>query len=163
MEAVELLADAIALVYHEARNVRHLIQARALSAAGWERLVALPRNRVDAWKAVQPLRTAARRTTCADDAVRIFEERFRRDLLDLRTLFADPTWRHAKGYGGNAWRGVTSLVLTLRDAITEGGGGGIQEGRRQLVAARHNNGTLLDKILTLDHAIGARTADWWTR
>jgi predicted protein tyrosine phosphatase len=160
-EAVELLVDALALVYHEARNVRHLVHAHAIAATGWEKVVAFPKNRVDAWKHIQSLRMAARRKCTAKEAAMCFEECFGRSLVDLRTLFADPTWKHAKGYGGNAWRGVTSLVLNLQGAITQGEDGAIQDARRQLIAANHNNGTLRDKIVNSDRAVDARTADWW--
>src|SRR3989442_15115044 len=52
-DLMELLADGLALVYHEARNVRFLIRASVIPATGWEKLVALPTNRVDAWKKIQ--------------------------------------------------------------------------------------------------------------
>jgi len=161
VHAIELLADGLALICHEARNVRHLIQARAIPATGWDRLVALPKKRGDAWKEVQALRMAARRCSTATECAHVFEKRFGWTILDLRNLFANPNWKYAKGYGGNAWLGITALLLSLQDAIAQGEEKSIQRAAQSLVAAKHNNGTLRDKISGLDQAVGATTADWW--
>jgi hypothetical protein len=50
--AVSLLADGLALVYHEGRHVRHLVRAGRVDPGGWEVLLSLPTNRVDAWREV---------------------------------------------------------------------------------------------------------------
>jgi len=43
---VGLLADFITLVYHEARNVRHLIEKGCLDSTGLEKLQSLPKKTV---------------------------------------------------------------------------------------------------------------------
>ena len=42
------LAEYVSLVYHEARNVRHLIRAGAVKPEKWKYLIALPTNREEA-------------------------------------------------------------------------------------------------------------------
>ena len=54
-EPISLFADGLALVYHEARTVRFLISAAHLPDAGWEQLVSLPKNRVEAWRVIRPV------------------------------------------------------------------------------------------------------------
>lgn len=158
---ISLLSDGLALVYHEARHVRFLIRARHRPGAGWEQLVSLPRNRVEAWRAIWPVRESAARRPHAGDAARLFEERFGRSLEDLQVLYADPHWKHATAVGGHAWRDVASSVIALRDAIDQAPPGVVDPACARLLGARHNNGLVRDKIVELDHAVGIATNSWW--
>lgn len=160
-DALELLADGLALVYHEARHVRHLVKAGYLSASGWERLLSLPRNKAEAWRAVQIARKDAAGAETGQKAAGRFEQRFAKSLADLRDLYANDQWKHAGAVGGHAWRGATAAVAALRDAIERGNIIEIERTAQSLLAARHNNGVLRDKIAELDKAIGVQTGRWW--
>ena len=161
MDAVKLLADGLALVYHEARHVRHLVKAGHLSATGWERLLRLPTNRVEVWQAVQAVRADAARRQIAAEATGCFERRFAKSLADLENLYANDHSRHARAVGGHAWRRVTAAVVVLRDAIEHDDGKEIASAAHALVRVRHNNGNVRDKITGLDAEVGTQTGLWW--
>lgn len=160
-DAVKLLADGLALVYHEARHVRHLVKAGFLPASGWERLLSLPTNRVKAWQAIQDVRKNAADSKTPLQATRQFEQRYSRNLTNVHELYANKNWKHAKAVGGHAWRGVAAAVGVLQDAIVRGDISEIDQAAQSLVAARHNNGALRDKIRELDAAIGIQSGWWW--
>jgi hypothetical protein len=94
-EHIGLIADGLALVYHEARHVRFLISAAHIPGAGWEQLVSLPKNRVEAWRVIRPVRQSAASRLRAADAGRLFEACFHKTPEDLQLLYADPHWKHA--------------------------------------------------------------------
>lgn len=153
LAAIISLGDYLALVYHEARNVRHLIRARAIEPERWKFLVALPVKRHDAWQALQGVRSAARQVDGAAEALQVFERRFRVSLAQLVTLYGNPGWRNAP-YGGNAWEEITRLVETLATCLEAGR---VSEADRSLQAlhlARHNTGLVVDKLVELDRAAG---------
>lgn len=160
-DAMKLLADGLALVYHEARHVRHLVKAGHLSPAGWERLLSLPTNRVEAWRAVQTARKGAAGAPTASKAAGQFEQRFAKSLANLQDLYANEHWKHAATVGGHAWRGVTASVGALRAAIEGGDVSEIEGAAQSVLTARHNNGRLRDKIGGLDAAVGIQTGQWW--
>ena len=160
-DALKLLADGLALIYHEARHVRHLVKAGHLSGTGWERLLSLPTNRVKAWQAVRAVREAAAEGQTAGGAVGCFERRFARTLADLEDLYANDHWKHAQAVGGHAWRRVTAAVVALRDAVDQGDANEIASAAYSLVCARHNNGAVRDKITGLDTALEIPTGYWW--
>lgn len=160
-DAVKLLADGLALVYHEARHARHLVRAGHLAAIGWERLLNLPTNRIDAWRAVQDVRKDAATAKTARDAVGRFERRFGKNLVDLQDLYANDHWKHAATVGGHAWRRVTAAVTSLSDAIELRHVEEIERAAQSLRTSRHNNGAVREKIGGLDTAIGIQTGQWW--
>jgi hypothetical protein len=160
-DAVKLLADGLALVYHEARHARHLVKAGYLSTAGWERLLSLPTNRVQAWSVIQTVREAAAEARTASEAAVRFERRFAKSLADLQDLYTNDHWKHAKVVGGHAWYGVTAAVIALWDAIELGVASEVEAAAQSVLTARHNNGLIADKITGLDAAIGIRTGQWW--
>lgn len=160
-DAVKLLADGLALVYHEARHARHLVKAGHLSATGWERLLSLPTNRVEAWRTVQAVREAAADEQAAGKAAGRFERRFGKSLANLEDLYANGHWKHAAAVGGHAWRGVTAAVEALRDAIERGHVNEIEGAAQSLLTASHNNGAVRGKIAELDAAVGVQTGHWW--
>lgn len=162
-EHISLLADGLALVYHEARHVRFLISAAHLPDAGWERLISLPKNRVEAWRMMRSVRVAAASRPRGTEAARLFETRFRKTPEDLQLLYADSHWKHGSAVGGHAWRAVTSSVIALLDAIDHGPSGTIDAACARLLAVQHNNGLLRDKIVELDNAIEVATNPWWNK
>jgi len=160
-DAMRLLADGLALVYHEARHARHLVKGGFLPSTGWERLLSLPTNRVKAWQAIQAVREDAAKALTPDEAIDLFEKRFGKDLASLGELYANEHWKHAKTVGGHAWRGVTAAVGTLGMAIQRGRVSEIEGAVHSLLSSRHNNGAVRDKIVELDAAVGISTGQWW--
>jgi len=146
------LADYVTLVYHEARNVRHLIQAHAVEPEPWKYLVALPVNRNKAWEALQDLRSEA----CKADTVGVvllpFERRLRVTLEELEVLYAHPAWRNAT-YGGNAWKTITQLVRGLAAALAKDQPAEALRLLETLSRARHNTGSIAAKLRNLDEAL----------
>lgn len=90
------LVDHIALLYHEARNVRHLIRADFHPSKGWDRVVSLPTNRLAAWREIQDTREEAKAAGNTEAALAVFEGRFQVSLIELREMFANEHWRHAQ-------------------------------------------------------------------
>ncbi|MCA1840046.1 MAG: hypothetical protein ABR507_10360 [Actinomycetota bacterium] len=156
---VTILADGLALAYHEARNVRVL--GDFVDLEEWKPLLdRLGTNRLEAWKQIQPTRTSAGKASTAFGALIQFEQVFQKSLIDLADLFANPNWRHASAWGGHAWREVVSILAALAEAIESQ----CEQTAflvNELIAARHNNGELRAKIVELDSAIGVDTPDRW--
>lgn len=86
-DAIGLLADGLALVYHEARHARHIVRAGYLAGDGWEQLLSLPTNREKAWQSILAVRQAAGDQQTATQAVAIFERRFSKSAADLQWLY----------------------------------------------------------------------------
>jgi|GEM_PF-1407999 hypothetical protein len=120
-DPVARLADYLALVYHEARNVRHLVNSGIVGADQWRFLVALPTNRDAAWRELQELRRRASVSKTAYASAEVFAARFRVTLENLQALNSDEAWRsYAAAYGGTPWRVIVEHVIELRDAIDRG-------------------------------------------
>jgi hypothetical protein len=149
-DAIRELADYVSLLYHEARNVRHLIRANHISADGWEKIVNLPTNRDEAWRAIQPVRNEARKAESASTCLAAFEQRFDVDLEGLQLLFENPNWRHAGLYGGNAWAQIAASVSQLAHAVQSGEVSDQDVAMSALRSARHNTGTVDAKLQSLD-------------
>ncbi len=143
------------LVYHEARNVRHLIQAHAIEGEPWKYLVALPRNRNKAWDALQDIRSEACKAETVGVVVLLFERRFRVTLEQLEVLYAHPDWRNAP-YGGNAWKAITKLVRGLAAALAEA-----DRLLETLSRAQHNTGSIAEKLRDLDKALPEASHSRW--
>lgn len=148
------LSDYISLLYHEARNVRHLIRAGHVSSEGWEKIINLPNNRNDAWKAIQPIRSSAKQSESAAECLRVFEQRFGADLGTLQKMFEDANWRHAKMYGGNAWARICATVSQLAEALRSEQILEQEVALEMLRHAEHNTGTVESKLLKLDADLG---------
>lgn len=160
-DAIKLFADGLTLVYHESRNVRFLVKKRHLARDGWERLVNLPSDRVQAWEAFQTLRKAARGISIAVRVAQVFEKQFGCGLEDLERLYKNPNWKHAGARGGHAWYRVTQLVMKLGHALDCSDHAAIDETCHALLKARHNNGWLRNKITELDREVDITTDNWW--
>jgi len=89
-EYLPLLVDYTTLVYHEARNVRHLIQVRVIEPEVWKYLVALPVNRNKAWEALQDTCREAQQAKSVQVALLQFERRFKVTLEQLQVLYDNP-------------------------------------------------------------------------
>jgi hypothetical protein len=151
-EHLPLLVDYTALVYHEARNVRHLIQERAVTPESWKHLVALPVNRYKAWEALQSIRLEAQKAETVRAALLPFERRFKATLEQLHVLYDHPAWRNA-AFGGNAWKAITRLVWCLAVALEDGQSDEVSELLALLSQAQHNTGSVATKLRQLDEAL----------
>ena len=101
-ELLPTLVNYVALVYHEARNVRHLVSNGYLPRDGWDRLISLPRSREEAWRDIQPLIAKAAKASGAAKALDLFRRRLGVSLEDLVGLYCNSSWRNAPDYGGSA-------------------------------------------------------------
>lgn len=146
------LADFVTLVYHEARNVRHLIRARAVDTEPWKCLVALPVNRDEAWKALQGTRARARTAESVADVLLPFRCRFRVSLAQLDELYANPAWRN-EACGGNAWKRISELVQEVAACLEAGRLSAAEEVLETLGRARHNTGRVTEKLSRLDQRL----------
>src|SRR5262245_8624169 len=121
-EPLVLLCDALALIYHQARKVRHLVERGNLRRDKWRQFVMLDRGRDDSWMEIAPVRAKALATSSVDAALAVFEDRFGASVEDLAAIFTSETWRHTKRYGGragaaiDAWGTVVALTLKLGSA-----------------------------------------------
>jgi hypothetical protein len=144
----ELYCAALALSYHEARNVRHLLHAGHLGPAKqqWQKLTNLPSNRNHAWREVASVMHEAKATGTVVDASQVFVRRFGVTLEDLRAMFENENWKHHRLFGGNAWGSIVSEVLALRDSLRLQDQEDISKHASLLSTARHNTGSLRDKF-----------------
>jgi len=86
-ECLAEVTDFVALLYHEARNVRHLIKKGFLDEEPWRWVVSLPVSRDEAWREMSSLRTNARQATSVDEVTSVFEQRFHVTLKELIEMF----------------------------------------------------------------------------
>jgi hypothetical protein len=151
-EYLPLLVDYTTLVYHEARNVRHLIQEQHIEPEDWKYLIALPVNKYKAWEVLQDTRRAAKQAGSVKVALLQFERRFRVTLEQLQVLYVNPAWHHA-AYGGNKWKDITKLVQRLAVALENEQEEEISMVSVMLSQAKHNTGSLVEKLRKLDDAL----------
>lgn len=159
MDTKDLIAhfsSYLALAYHEGRNVRHLVHDKHLTPQPWQLLINLPTNRYDAWKCIQPQRIEASKSVSATQASEVFSTHFRISLHELKGLFSNPNWKHAKMYGGNAWMLPTSVLIQLQSAIDRRDD--LESARLMYVldGAKHNTGRLSEKLRQLDRSLDTR-------
>ncbi len=147
-----VFCNGIALIYHESRNVRHLLHEGLLNPEPWRFVVSLPTNRDDAWNVIAPVRDKAQQTQSVDVALDVFRRRFHVSLIDLSEMFANENWRHAQLYGGNAWVSISKLTIQLAEALRSNDRSAVHKGATQLKEARHNTGSVREKITRLEKA-----------
>ena len=145
----DVLCNVVTLIYHEGRNVRHLVHGGLISGEKWRYLVSIPTNSSDAWSTLVPIRSVALAAPSAERALKVFETRFRVSLADLADMFANENWRHAKLYGGNAWAVITRLAIRLAEGLRNENGS-VDQLVRKLEDARHNTGSLAEKLDRLE-------------
>jgi len=161
-DAIRLLADGLALTYHEARHVRVLTKAGHLPLDDWAAFIDLPRDRVEAWRTILPRRQAASLVTDARAAEAVFEAEFGQPAAALAMLFSNPHWLEA-AVGGQAWLRVMACVLTLRDTMSTGDPEGFAPACARLVNLRLDESRLRNRIAGLDRAIGFATHPLWQK
>jgi cell division septum initiation protein DivIVA len=154
------LCDAVALCYHESRNARHLVNKDFLNCQPWRFVVSLPTNRDIAWREIVPLRDKASAARDVNAALKVFETRFQVSLQELQAMFGNENWRHAKLYGGNAWEEIVKLVLQLADALRADDASAARQFETQLKTARHNTGSVQEKIARLEKRRAESEESW---
>jgi hypothetical protein len=152
--AMNSLADYLALVYHEARNVRHLIRAQAIESEPWKYLIALPVKREEAWQMLRDVRTQVRQAEDAVGALQVFERRFRVSLAQLVALYGNKGWRNAP-YGGKRVGGDCEARRHPRGLLADRPRPEVERSLQELRMSRHNTGLVVDKLSNLDRASGA--------
>jgi hypothetical protein len=140
----------VCLVYHEARNVRHLVKQGYLEREPYRRLCdSLATNRYVAWSQLQPVRAEATEKGWTM-AHLTFGIHFNGLLLwDLAALFGDPHWKHSQ-VGGNRWRDVTHAVIELLEAFASPSEDAFKPLLREIPLMRHNMGLVGEKLAYLD-------------
>jgi hypothetical protein len=130
-------ASYVCLLYHEARNVRHLITAGVL---GGEQSVYLLHLRGIGRQRGRSFNNCAIGVSSrerAGAACDLFAHGFQLSLEDLVDLFGHGGWRHS-AYGGNRWHCIARCVLALRHTLEAGEAVGDLPGR--ISAMSHNTG-----------------------
>ena len=145
-----VFADLVTLLYHEGRNVRHLVKKnpqidpRFLSLR--DRLAT---NRYQAWKQLQPLRLAAGKVQLAKQIELIFKRHFNLTLDDLVILYAHPRWK-GTAYGGNAWLHIAHKVKEVIDLLDSGRENEAGYLIGSIMEMSHNTGKISEKLKDLD-------------
>jgi hypothetical protein len=150
---IAFFADYIALAYHEARNVRHLVKQGHLDKVRYRFLMdKMPTNRIEAWRKIQPLRHQAASEVSADKAMAVFWRAFGLSLEDLVVLSENLHWSGTQK-GGNRWAEIDRRLVELREAIGKNDEKRAAELVQELPQMRHNTGNLSDKLRSLDKCI----------
>jgi hypothetical protein len=146
VDALEYFCVGAALLYHEARHVRHV---KGLpDAASWGALKALPDDRGQAWTQVRPLLERSRKAKTPSSVCAVFEGYFRRSLADLERLFREASW--PRQLGGPKWASAAAAVQILGVALDGGDSAQVEKALAQVKAAQHNTGTLMEKYRRLE-------------
>jgi len=151
-QALRIFVDYLALSYHEARNVRHLIRAGHTEPGPYAHILQLSRHREEAWRQLQPLRSMAHLCESAKAAEELFRRRFGLCLEDLANLFANPGWKDSSR-GGNQWAYVVRDLIELRQALSVQELDTLSTLLESIPRMPHNNGILSSKLRRLDGAL----------
>lgn len=143
-------ADLVTLLYHEGRNVRHLVKkSHPIDPKFLSLRDQLPTNRCQAWKQIQPLRLEAGKARSHKTIELIFEQRFKLTLDDLVVLYAHPNWRGTP-YGGNAWLPIARKVKEVRDLLDSGRNDEANCLMSLILEMSHNTGKVREKLKRLE-------------
>ena len=143
-------ADLVDLLYHEGRNVRHLVKkGHPIDQKLLPLRDRLATNRYQAWKQIQPLRLEARKARSYKEIERIFEQRFKLTLDDLVVLYTHPSWKGTP-YGGNAWLPIACKVKEVRDLLDSGREDESNYLMSLILEMSHNTGKVSEKLKNLD-------------
>ncbi|MDQ3986861.1 MAG: hypothetical protein M3280_10260 [Actinomycetota bacterium] len=141
--------DLVALTYHEARNVRHLVREGLLEPERYSTLMSLPTNKFKAWKDLSALREEASVQGDVQSALRVFSDRFDITLAELEILYKHEGWRNAQ-IGGNAWARIAAAVNDLATALGSGDSAAASSLFVQILEMRHNTGVIEEKLDLLE-------------
>jgi predicted protein tyrosine phosphatase len=148
---LQTFADLITLVYHEGRNVRHLVKAKRIEEPHrYSGLTSLPAKREKAWRVLQKQRDAAKAKKDATQVEEVYSRRFGRALEEMKPLSRA---RDSGAFGGNKWAAITELVILLRDALVDGRIEEADQVAQRTLRMCHNTGRVIEKLKDLDDAI----------
>jgi hypothetical protein len=149
-QELPLYVEYVALVYHEARNARRLIQLNAVSKKTFGAVVdKLPPDRVEAWKRLIHVQQRCAELTSAKEIETAFADEFGCNLEDLHKLFNNQAWKRLPQYGGPRWAAIADAVAKLRDALEAGDSAESAKLGGEISAMHHNSGTVHDKLASL--------------
>lgn len=149
---IPTFADLVTLLYHEGRNVRHLIEGGKLSddTKFLSLRDGLARNRDEAWKQIQPLRQKAADAWSSREVLRVFERKFELNLDDMLSLFGHSSWRGTRR-GGNAWLRIARTVKEVSDLLGSNREFEANSLMSQILGMCHNTGKVSEKLKNLDN------------
>jgi hypothetical protein len=142
------VVDLVALTYHEARNVRHLIAKGMVEAEPYTAVTSLPKDKFGAWEQLARFRRDSLIGGDLDAVLKLFRNHFQLSLEDLESLYEHPGWRHA-AYGGNAWAGITRAVIEATNKLQSREGAAASRFLEEIMEMRHNTGVVEEKLRLL--------------
>ena len=150
-DVISCLSDIVSLLYHEGRNVRHLVRKGYIpkSSPFLALRDRLATSRREAWKQIQPLRRRAAKAESGTEVSRVFEREFGVTLADLGDLYGNSGWR-GSGYGGNAWSPIVHMTIEVGTLIDSGYHDEARELLDRILESSHNTGRVGNKIKELD-------------
>ena len=153
-EQLQRIVEIICLVYHEARNIRHPIDADKLQCdPRYRALRNLPRNKCKAWTEMTNRREKAALTGSARGAADEFERFFVLSLDELHELYRCPFWRDSDR-GGNQWAGISRRVKELVEMADDAEGACVAATIEEILGMCHNTGKVGVKLQELGTARG---------
>jgi hypothetical protein len=141
--------ELMALVYHEGRNVSRIFHLNAASTKTFGKLAELPPDDSKAWQMLIPAQQRASETASAKDAEALFREDFGCSLVDIGKMFEHTAWRRFPQYGGARWAAIAKAVIDLRDAVDNKDDAAAAKLLAEIVAMRHNAGSIEHKLSRL--------------
>lgn len=142
--------EYLALVYHEARSARRLIQLNAVSKKTFGMIVdRLPPDDEQAWKRLIPVQQRCAEAKSAKEVEEVFAKEFGCGLQDLQTLFTNPAWKRLPQYGGPRWAAIADVVGRLSGALDDSDQQQVVKLIEEISAMHHNSGTVHEKLARL--------------
>jgi hypothetical protein len=149
-DTIVCFADLVTLLFHEARNIRHLVKKGEVIDSKFLSLRdGLATNRDQAWKQIQPLRQEAGKVQSGKEVEFVFEQQFGLTLDDLVVLYSCTGWKGTL-YGGNAWLPIAHKVKEVRDLLDSGREEDANRLMDLILEMPHNTGKVSEKIRNLD-------------
>jgi hypothetical protein len=149
-QALPLYVEYLALLYHEARNARRLIQLNAVSRKTFGAVVdKLPPDRVEAWKRLIHVQQRCVEPASAKEIETAFAREFGCNLEDLHALFTNQAWKRLPQSGGPPWAAIAQAVARLRDALQAGNAPEAVKLAGEISTMHHNSGTVRDRLAGL--------------
>lgn len=147
---IAAFADYVALAYHEARNVRHLVSAGYLDRAPYRFLIdGMPTKREEAWRKLKPLRREASSANSAQEAEAVFQQKFELSLEELVAISENLHWSGTHK-GGNRWAQIDRKIIELKHAIDQNDKERTTILLQELPRMSHNTGRLGKKLELLN-------------
>jgi hypothetical protein len=149
-DIITAFTDLVTLLYHEGRNVRHLVKnGKPIDSKFLSLRDRLSTNRYQAWKQIQHLRLKAGKVRSSKKVKFIFEQYFKLTLDELIALYAHPSWK-GTFYGGNAWLPLARKVKEASELLDSGSDDEANCLICQIMEMSHNTGKVNQKLKDLD-------------